>query len=165
MKKTRLNRLAEIVMACMLAVTVSAFNACKEEDDGIRIPGDDEVLTKDIVLEEDPWLRIVIEHEMWGKKGTFKDVPVTIHYGGIECYFIFLNKEQVPCPRQGYEQHFIIPESKEKELNQYWFNHDTITICGDYKYVYTKHDYDAPNSLEYSADCFNLDLTEIKKYE
>ena len=122
-------------------------------------------MTEDIILEDTPYRRVVIEHEMWGKKGTFKDVPVIIIYGGSKPYLIFLNKEQTPYPRQGYRQHFVVPESKEKELNQYWFNDDTITISGDYKYVYSEHECDAPYSLEYSADCFNLDLTEIKKYE
>lgn len=165
MKMLNTNKAWINFMVCMLTLTALTFNACKEEEDGIRIPDEDEVLTENIILEQTPTWWVVIDHEMWGKRGTLKDTPILIKVGGIDCDFIFLEKEQQPYIRRSHYQRFLIPESKEEEIINYCINKDTITISGDYKYVYTKTQCDAPYSIDSETDYFELNLKEIKKYE
>lgn len=157
-------------MVCMLTLTALTFNACKEEEDGIRIPDEDEILTKHIPLEVEDYYIKIIRFDMWGQNGEFQNIEVipmmlNDEYGNSYLSLDFENIDEKPHST-AYFQKYILDKTDLPLLQNY--NKENITINGAYKYVYSEWILDAPYkgdnqySIEKAYDCFELKVYDIK---
>ena len=159
------------LLLCMLATFSLLFVSCSDDDEGIRMPDDNEVLTEHIYLEiKDSYVR-VIRYDMWGQKGTFTDVEVTLEYIIEEnncCELVFKDINEKPRATT-YFLGFYLSEDDMKKLQGN--EGKNIIINGTYKYICSEWLLDSPYqgnkqfSVCYAVDYFELKLTDIKLME